>query len=199
MFASLFLLLISIFSYFIYIAKNGIFNITGLILRSLSLFLYSVSNYKIAYLFNVLIAETFDARVSFDGIGNDISFDDIHGYTIQDKFADNINRYVALQTYKKYVNDDEILEYLYMYRTIGEILYIWIQLWFNYDKKNIKLKKLFIIFPNFFQVKYIINMLPESKLKSKQRNRVIVLCCIAKMFHEIIMHIIHPQIKQAAI
>ena len=158
--------ILSIFLYTVAISQQGLFYAGGFMIRSVGLLLFNYVTPWIGYMINTTVIDGADCRSfnmeKINGCGNAI-------YQIQDKLSDNLLRFVALQ-----YNYSKSLEYLYIFRSIGDIIFIILHLTLP---SSPKFKRVFILFADFYQVKYIVG----------DNTHLFMIGCVLKIIHEIVL------------
>lgn len=156
--------ILSIFLYTVAICNTGLFYPGGFMIRSVGLLLFNYVTPLISYIANATIIDGADC-LSIN-LERKAGCGDIQ-YQIQDKLSDNIMRFVALQ-----YNYSKTLELLYIFRSIGDVIFVILHLTFP---SSLKFKRVFVLFADFYQVKYIVG----------DNTPLFIIGCVLKIIHEI--------------
>ena len=129
------------------------YDVLTLVIRTFGLALYKIINCNAAYIANVGL-DVVDSNFYKGQVTIDTNIPDRTGYEMQDKISDNASRFAMLFC----KDSDALLNSTYIYRSIGEIIYGWLQI--IRPVKDMTYEPIFILFANFMDTKVAVDMLP---------------------------------------
>lgn len=182
-------LFFSILTYLAYVWTNGFYDILTLVIRLVGLVLYQFINADAAYLINTSVIDAVDSNFYKGKLTAKPNIQHRAPYEMQDKICDNINRfaYVMSRYTRAGVGKGDIgLSALYIFRSIGEIIYGWSQI--ISPAKGTEREQIFIPFANYFQVKVLTDIILGDSASSSLRTSAYALGALVKVALEYKMH-----------